>query len=43
MASICMHMKHKSAHTSTKITGIAERQVEAVKKKIFKHAEAYYT
>ncbi|XP_023715722.1 uncharacterized protein LOC111868887 isoform X2 [Cryptotermes secundus] len=43
MASICMHMKHKSAHTSNKIIGIAEQQVAAIKKKIFKHAEAYYT
>lgn len=43
MASICMHMKHKSAHISNEITRIAERRVAAVKKKIFKHAEAYYT
>jgi hypothetical protein len=42
MASICMHMKHKSARTSTNIAGIAELEVAAVKKKIFKHAEAYY-
>jgi hypothetical protein len=43
MASNCMHTKHKSARTSTKIAGIAELEVAAVKKKIFKHAEAYYT
>jgi len=43
VASICMHMKHKSAHSSARITAIAEQQGAAVKKKIFKHAETYYT
>jgi hypothetical protein len=43
MESICMHRKHKSAHTSIKIAGIAELEVAAIKKKIFKHAEACYT
>jgi hypothetical protein len=43
MASICMHMKCKSAHTPTRIAGIAERQVVAIKKKIFKNAEVCYT
>jgi hypothetical protein len=43
MASACMHMKHKSVHTSNKIIGMAEQQVTSIKKKIFKHAKAYYT
>jgi hypothetical protein len=43
MASNCMHTKYKSARASTKIAGIAELEVAAVKKKIFKHAEACYT
>jgi hypothetical protein len=43
MATICMHKKHKSAYSSTGILEIAEQQAAAVKKKILKHAESYYT
>jgi hypothetical protein len=43
MAAICMHMKHKSACSSTGILEIAEQQAAAVKKKILQHAESYYT
>jgi hypothetical protein len=42
VASICMYMKHKSAHITAKITAIAEQQAMAVKKEIIKHAESYY-
>jgi hypothetical protein len=43
MAAICMHMKHKSACSSTGIMKIAEQQAAAVKNKILQHAESYYT
>lgn len=42
VASICMHMKHKSAHMSAKVAAAAEQQGAAVTKKILKHAESYY-
>jgi hypothetical protein len=43
MAAICMHIKHKSARVSTGIIDVAEQQAAAVKKKILKNAELYYT
>lgn len=42
VASICTHMRYKSAHTSAKIIATAEQQGVALKKKIVKYVESYY-